>query len=139
MTFRFQDALEDSMSQWLMCLAIRLFCVFTLLYINVCLHLKGTCGLLLAIYFTHSPHEGVVMVVVFPTTLLVYLSAIFPQRMAFKYGRGGRLVLRLLRCWVSRYLNSIESAKMTDSGVRLPFKGHYFMAWVTMRCAAYMV
>ena len=36
------------------------------------------------------PHEGVVMVV-FPTTLLVYHSDIYPQGMTFKYGLGGRL------------------------------------------------
>ena len=32
---------------------------------------------------------------IFPTTLLVYLSAIYPQGMTFKYCLGGRLMLDL--------------------------------------------
>ena len=40
---------------------------------------------------TQLPHEGVVMIVYFPTDLLVYRSAIYPQGVTFKYGVGGRL------------------------------------------------
>ena len=53
-----------------------------------------TYGLLLAIKCTQVPHEGVV-IVVFPSTLLVYRSAIYPQGMTFKYGLGGRLELTM--------------------------------------------
>ena len=35
------------------------------------------------------------MVVIFPNTLLVYRSAIYPQWMTFEYGLGGRLHLNL--------------------------------------------
>ena len=40
----------------------------------------------------HLVHtRWIVLTVIFPTTLLVYRSAIYPQGMTSKYGLGGRL------------------------------------------------
>ena len=35
------------------------------------------------------------MVVILPTTLLIYRSAIYPHGMTFKYGLGGRLASKI--------------------------------------------
>ena len=56
-----------------------------------------TCGLRLAIKFTQLPHEGVAMEI-FPTDLIVYRSAVYPQRRIFIYGLGGRLGFGNLNC-----------------------------------------
>ena len=53
---------------------------------------------------------------IFPTTLLVYRSAIYPQGMTFKYGLGGRLARPLLAYqWleVGHHINNTCMARPT--------------------------
>ena len=79
-------------------LATRLYCVFYLITYK-CIPVptvylyKGTCGLLLAIHFTIATRGGCNDI--FPTTLLVYCSAIYPQGMTFEYGLGGCTCFKL--------------------------------------------
>ena len=112
-----------------------------LLYVNVCLHLYciGTCGLLTVGHLVHIiATRGVVMVInIFPTNLLVYRIAIYPQGMTFRYGLGVRIAIPVfpIYClWLTKVICTFEDlfghavVRVCSDFVRMPLlilPGHH--------------
>ena len=73
-------------------LATRLYSDFTLLHINACTNTRKGLVDYCWPFSSHNCHTRAISVNnIFPTDLLVYRSAIYPQGRTFKYGLGGRL------------------------------------------------
>ena len=65
---------------------ILLLILLLLLYKEACTYTRSTVG-----YLVHTIATRGRLVLIFPTDLLVYGSAIYPQWKTFEYGLGGRL------------------------------------------------